>query len=357
MDMYAERIEKNASEKDKTGIPHKMKAGFERSSGFSFNDVRVHYNSEKPAQLHAHAYTQGNEIYVAPGQEKHLPHELGHVVQQKSDVVRPTGEIGGLPLNDDAAMENDADTIAAKAQNDAPAVEAPVQAKLEEGGIVQRELSGDVYNWTAGLASSILTGAGMIGGIGSFLYTKHNDRKHRYIKEIEKYADAACDAQEEQVAAKGQYDYLQNDNPDKLKAYAEISKLKVKVERNYNTAMDKAEAMGEFKDPLSTRIKNWWNSSHDHNGQPDNEQPDNGQPVDEPVDEHPAEEHPADEHPAEEHQEAAEDQQDNEKINKAENASVKSALKRAKKAYDDSRNMIVAEPRVIALNNNEAQGQ
>ena len=99
MNTYAERTDKTLFQKDKTGIPRKMKANFENSSGFSFDDVKVHYNSEKPAQLHAHAYTQGNEVYVAPGQEKHLPHELGHVVQQKSDMVKPTGEIDGQDLS------------------------------------------------------------------------------------------------------------------------------------------------------------------------------------------------------------------------------------------------------------------
>ena len=79
----------DTSEKGKTGIPSVMKKSFEQSSGFSFDDVRVHYSSEKPAQLHAHAYTQGNDVFVAPGQEKHLPHELGHVVQQKSNMVKP----------------------------------------------------------------------------------------------------------------------------------------------------------------------------------------------------------------------------------------------------------------------------
>ena len=48
----------------------------------SMDAVRVHYNSTKPAQLNAHAYTQGTDIHVASGQERHLPHEGWHVVQQ-----------------------------------------------------------------------------------------------------------------------------------------------------------------------------------------------------------------------------------------------------------------------------------
>jgi hypothetical protein len=47
--------------------------GIENLSGFSMSDVKVHYNSDKPAQLQAHAYAQGTDIHLASGQEKHLP--------------------------------------------------------------------------------------------------------------------------------------------------------------------------------------------------------------------------------------------------------------------------------------------
>ena len=92
-----------------TGIPAQMKETFESLSGFSFDDVRVHYNSEKPAQLQALAYTQGNQVYVAPGQEHHLGHELGHVIQQKQGRVKPTGQINGLSVNDAQDLEREAD--------------------------------------------------------------------------------------------------------------------------------------------------------------------------------------------------------------------------------------------------------
>lgn len=261
MNTYAERTEKTASEKDKTGIPRRMKAGFENSSGFSFDDVRVHYSSEKPAQLHAHAYTQGNEVYVAPGQEKHLPHELGHVVQQKSDMVKPTGEIGGLPLNDDVSMENGADMIAENAENTEDLEEPPVQAKFKGDGIVQRAETDteDTYNYFAGRVSgvsgAVSTAFGILGGIGAlggFLYSKHNARKHRYVEEVEKYADAVCEAREEQIAAKEQADNL-TDPADKTRAIGEVSKLTAKIVRNYEAALSKAHAMGEFEEVTKTR--------------------------------------------------------------------------------------------------------
>ncbi len=111
-----------------TGIPTQMKLNFEQRSGLSFDDVRVHYSSDKPARLGALAYTQGNEVYMGPGQERHLSHELGHVVQQKAGRVRPTGWIGGLPLNDQPELEREADR-------------APVQCMPAPGGqdVVQRQ--------------------------------------------------------------------------------------------------------------------------------------------------------------------------------------------------------------------------
>ena len=66
-----------------TGMPDDLKQGVENISGEDMSDVKVHYNSDKPAQLQAHAYAQGTDIHIASGQEKHLPHEAWHVAQQK----------------------------------------------------------------------------------------------------------------------------------------------------------------------------------------------------------------------------------------------------------------------------------
>ncbi len=93
----------------KTGIPTHMKQDFEARSGLSYDDVRIHYSSVKPAELGALAYTQGTNVYIGPGQEKHLPHELVHVAQQKRGDVRPTGRLGNVPVNDDSELERQAD--------------------------------------------------------------------------------------------------------------------------------------------------------------------------------------------------------------------------------------------------------
>ena len=98
-----------------TGMPDNLKAGIESLSGFSMDDVRVHYNSSKPATVQALAYTQGTDIHVAPGQEKHLPHEAWHVAQQMAGRVAPTTNINGMPVNDNAALEHEADVMGEKA--------------------------------------------------------------------------------------------------------------------------------------------------------------------------------------------------------------------------------------------------
>ncbi len=86
-----------------TGLPDDLKSGIENLSGYSLDDVRVHHNSDKPSQLQAHAYAQGTDIHVAPGQDKHLPHEAWHVVQQKQGRVQPTKQLKEDPaLNEDA---------------------------------------------------------------------------------------------------------------------------------------------------------------------------------------------------------------------------------------------------------------
>lgn len=101
---------------NRTGLPDRLKTGMEALSGIALDDVRVHRNSTRPAQLQAHAYAQGTDIHLAPGKEEHLPHEAWHVVQQMQGRVRPTARgAGNVPLNNDIALEGEADTMGARA--------------------------------------------------------------------------------------------------------------------------------------------------------------------------------------------------------------------------------------------------
>jgi hypothetical protein len=105
-------VQRNANE---TGMPDALKAGIESLSGMSLDGVRVHYGSPTPATLQAHAYAQGSDIHLAPGAERHLPHEAWHVVQQAQGRVQPTMQLQGTAINDDAGLEREADAMGEKA--------------------------------------------------------------------------------------------------------------------------------------------------------------------------------------------------------------------------------------------------
>jgi hypothetical protein len=98
------------------GLPQRLKKGIESLSGMAMDAVHVHYNSPKPAELQALAYTRGTDIYLGPGQDEHLPHEAWHVVQQAQGRVQPTTQMkGGVAGNDDLDLEHEADVMGSRA--------------------------------------------------------------------------------------------------------------------------------------------------------------------------------------------------------------------------------------------------
>jgi hypothetical protein len=125
------------------GLPGPLKSGIENLSGIAMDGVQVHYNSPRPAQLNAHAFAQGSDIHLGPGQEQHLPHEAWHVAQQAQGRVAPTMQMAGVPVNDDGGLEAEADAMGAQALQmhaaparalAAPAGAGPVQRKVNFSG-------------------------------------------------------------------------------------------------------------------------------------------------------------------------------------------------------------------------------
>lgn len=99
----------------------------ENQSGQDLGNVSVHYGSDRPAQVGALAYAQGDHIHLAPGQERHLPHEAWHVVQQRQGRVGTTGLVAGKALNDDPSLEAEASKRGAEAQSaSTPDMTAPL---------------------------------------------------------------------------------------------------------------------------------------------------------------------------------------------------------------------------------------
>lgn len=99
-----------------TGLPDQLKHNLEQMSGLDMSDVQVHSNSSKPAEVGAAAFTQGSDIYLGSGQEKHLPHEAWHVAQQKQGRVQPTSHTEGVAINDDPKLEREADVMGERAK-------------------------------------------------------------------------------------------------------------------------------------------------------------------------------------------------------------------------------------------------
>lgn len=140
----------SASGTGASGMPGALRSGIESLSGVSMEGVNVHYNSAQPAQISAHAYAQGRDIHLAPGQEQHLPHEAWHLVQQAQGRVQPTRQLGGqTQVNDDPALEREADQMGAQALSQpapdgaapqmglaAPGTDAPVQGVFIHQGTV-----------------------------------------------------------------------------------------------------------------------------------------------------------------------------------------------------------------------------
>jgi hypothetical protein len=108
---------------DATGIPGALRAKMEAALGADFSGVRVHTGSTRAVTLGALSYTQGSEIHMAPGQwapetsfgQALLGHELSHVVQQREGRVKATSQIAGVALNDELALEAEAEAMGARA--------------------------------------------------------------------------------------------------------------------------------------------------------------------------------------------------------------------------------------------------
>ena len=120
-----ERLMPAQKKENKTGMPDVVKVGMEAAHNADFSDVRIHPSSSKAPEVGALAYTQGTDIHFAPGQfspdtgsgKSLLGHELTHVVQQRQGRVQPTTEVNGMPVNDNPALEKEADVLGKKASS------------------------------------------------------------------------------------------------------------------------------------------------------------------------------------------------------------------------------------------------
>lgn len=119
-------------------LPDLLRTRMERAFGADFSSVRVHESAEAEA-MGALAYTQGTNIFVAPGHhdpssregQELIGHELAHVVQQAQGRVVATEQATGAGVNRDPALEREADEGGARAARGESAVAAPARGDLE----------------------------------------------------------------------------------------------------------------------------------------------------------------------------------------------------------------------------------
>jgi hypothetical protein len=137
-------------------LPADVRLKMERALGADFSAVRVHEGAEA-ASVGALAFTRGTDIFFQPGQydphseagQELLGHELTHVVQQAQGRVAVTTQAKGQGVNDDPALEREADERGARAARGEAAGHAGATAAAPGAVIQGKNLR------QAGLASDV----------------------------------------------------------------------------------------------------------------------------------------------------------------------------------------------------------
>lgn len=164
------------------GLPDNLKTGIENLSGYAMDDVKVHYNSDKPAKYKAHAFTQGTDIHIASGQEKHLPHEAWHSVQQKQGRVKPTLQMkNDVAINDDEGLETEADVMGSKATvrqekaHHAPLLQPKTDFAPVQRVSFQKEFSGPALGTEVELSQAVIFKTSSVPEIAVVKDSDNND--------------------------------------------------------------------------------------------------------------------------------------------------------------------------------------
>lgn len=109
-------------------LPAVLQAKMSRAFATDFSAVRVH-EGPQAAAVGALAYTQGTDLFFAPGQydphsekgQELIGHELAHSVQQSQGRVQATAQAKGQAINADPSLEREADELGARAARGEPA--------------------------------------------------------------------------------------------------------------------------------------------------------------------------------------------------------------------------------------------
>jgi len=101
-----------ANDSNSQNLPQSLRHEFETKFGQNLSDVRV-YENHQATHLNAAAYSQGNDVFFAPGKyqpftesgNELIGHELTHVVQQRGQQTTDVPQ-GMVKVGDDNQSEN-----------------------------------------------------------------------------------------------------------------------------------------------------------------------------------------------------------------------------------------------------------
>lgn len=129
------------------GMPEALQEHLEATFGQDFSDIKVHTNSSQASKAGALAFARGREVHFAPGQfqpdtpqgRQLIGHEFAHLVQQGAQQVKANTAAGGMPVNDDPALEAAADAMGARFAKMEPAQEggSALSPLAAEAGVMQ----------------------------------------------------------------------------------------------------------------------------------------------------------------------------------------------------------------------------
>ncbi|MCU0430829.1 MAG: DUF4157 domain-containing protein [Cytophagaceae bacterium] len=182
-------------------MPEEVQAKMENSFGEDFSDVAIHDNSAQAEDLGAKAFAQGKDVHFAPGEfqpntkqgQELIGHELTHVVQQKDGKVHGSEVHGKDMVNQDPALEKEADDAGKLASEgksvevkggainstvqmfEAPGHEAAERTALTEGDKFSNDEASMVYfgNWMRDTNQALVPALGdALGADGVFALIK-----------------------------------------------------------------------------------------------------------------------------------------------------------------------------------------
>lgn len=180
-----------------TPLPDNLKTGMEKLSGYFMDDTNAHYFSDIPAQLQAHAYAQGSDTHLVTGQEKHLPNEAWHMVQQKEGRIPPTAQLKGMVnIKEDQEIDKEADIKGTKAlqmKPDEKTITISPQISGQNTDIVQRTTILIDYKDNDDMFKAALSNQASPNPIIAFKEDGSPDESFDVIQEITKYAGKGQD--------------------------------------------------------------------------------------------------------------------------------------------------------------------